>query len=90
VEVLVNYESGDNSFLTVAPNPAYGFIFITTNVAQGEYELYNILGDKVASGMLSSTGRTRVDISGLSPGIYNIRTGNELTNESTTIIIQQK
>ena len=65
-------EGGSTASLTVYPNPTTGLLNIHSD-ASGlmNVEVTDLLGAIVRRG--SFTGRTTMDLSGLAPGLYNVR-----------------
>ena len=80
----------ENKSVSVAPNPAMDFIEIelgsnhTLKGAVENIKIYNFLGEMVQNdiatppGPLSRGGVTRIDVSGLVPGIYFVRVGDSV------------
>ncbi|MCW5908136.1 MAG: cellulase family glycosylhydrolase [Chitinophagales bacterium] len=89
-EILVSYAANEQNTLQLMPNPAYGYVYVVMSQSYGSYEVYNTSGKRVTFGELSATGRTRIDVTGLAPGIYTVRAGNSTFTASKTIVIQQK
>lgn len=57
---------------TVSPNPASEKAVILTNVADGEVDVYDVAGRKVAATLLRE-GRAELDLSGVAQGVYTAR-----------------
>lgn len=58
------------------PNPAGNTLFIDAGTAElVSYSIYNAVGTTVVTG--TAYGRTAIDVSSLSKGIYTVRVGNE-------------
>jgi hypothetical protein len=56
---------------SLAPNPARGVLTVATRAAHGaNLALRNTLGEKVKSYSLDPSGRIRLDLRGLAPGVY--------------------
>ncbi len=89
-EILVSYAASGQNTLQLVPNPAYSYVYVVINQNRGNYEVYNTSGNQVTFGELSATGRTRIDVTDLAPGIYTVRAGNSEFTASKTIVIQQK
>ncbi len=69
--VYTGLEEVRRSTMTIYPNPATGHMTIQADSYQDmTYELYDILGQKIASGSLKAT-KTNVNIQALSSGIYH-------------------
>lgn len=58
--------------LKVYPNPAGSFLDIAFNNKIGEYQLFNLLGERVLNGKLSD-GVNRLDLSSVVPGVYFLK-----------------
>jgi len=59
--------------LDLYPNPASTFVFLPSNVQSGEVEIYDIQGRVI----LKQPYETRLDVSGLLPGRYFVKTTND-------------
>lgn len=59
-------------FTSVYPNPSSSSATIVTINRSNPYYVYDMLGREIMAGMLSASGQTRIDVSGLSRGIYNL------------------
>ena len=87
VEQLLN----DNERLLIFPNPSNGIFSINQASSNSEnltIEVYNMLGEKIYSGMIFGESTSRIDISYLSEGIYFVKTDNGKKTETQKIIIQ--
>ncbi len=68
--VYTGLEEVRRSAMSIYPNPATGHMTIQADSYQDmTYELYDILGQKIATGLLQAT-ETNVDVKPLTPGIY--------------------
>ncbi|MBS1593917.1 MAG: T9SS type A sorting domain-containing protein [Bacteroidetes bacterium] len=68
--VYTGLEEVRRSAMSIYPNPATGHMTIQADSYQDmTYELYDILGQKVATGLLQAT-ETNVDVKPLTPGMY--------------------
>ncbi|PZR23330.1 MAG: hypothetical protein DI539_03505 [Flavobacterium psychrophilum] len=65
--------------LNIYPNPAKDVLNITSEItgATGSYEIYNTLGQAIATGNVTFEKEQSIDISGLSQGIYIIKLNRE-------------
>jgi photosystem II stability/assembly factor-like uncharacterized protein len=72
----------EKSVLIISPNPATDHININVGVhcnepLQNEILIYNIFGELVMSCRGEVTSTLRIDVSGLSPGVYFLKVGNK-------------
>ena len=58
--------------LAVYPNPASNLMTIALSVSKARIELYDLVGNQVAS-VEGSFGKNTVDVSGLSNGTYFVK-----------------
>jgi hypothetical protein len=75
--------------LTVYPNPAIDFIQISnSDNSLFAYNLYNVIGQQVISGQISG-GLGKVDVRGLTPGMYSlVITDRNGTRTTQKIVVQ--
>ena len=73
---VVNWQE-DNPTLSLHPNPATEHIIIEVDPLSGTVEIYNLLGIKVAEQAVTS-GRQKIDVSGLPAGMYFLKAGDEV------------
>ncbi|TAL67819.1 MAG: T9SS type A sorting domain-containing protein [Bacteroidetes bacterium] len=69
----------DNTFIDteqifLMPNPATDYLYIKSNILRSSIEIYSILGNKV----LESEYKDRIDVSGLSAGVYFLKAGDKV------------
>ena len=72
--------------MVVSPNPASNFITITLNKglqplvqSKNNIRIYNTIGEIVYSVGVKIPESQRIDVSGLSPGLYFVRYGTEIS-----------
>ena len=87
---IVSVGDQSENFFTLSPNPASDFIEINNfipadaGILNNSVKIYNFLGEIVFNdsatppGPLSRGGVTRIDVSGLVPGIYFVRVGDSV------------
>jgi chitinase len=70
----------NDSTLPLYPNPASNYIYISLPAdAVNGVKVYNVFGTSVLTQISASgTGRQRIDVSGLPPGVYFIRAGEKM------------
>lgn len=61
----------NNPNLTVFPNPSYDFININNLTQQSDFEIFDLLGKKITTGVISIN--KKIDITELSKGIYLLK-----------------
>jgi hypothetical protein len=67
IKTLVN-----NTDLSMYPNPTTGLLNITTTAAKATVEIFNIMGQNVATKEITN-GANTIDISNLSNGVYSVQ-----------------
>lgn len=79
-------ERNDKHF-TLYPNPTSDALFITlSNTLQSRCQIYSAEGRSVFNGPLF-TGRTNIDVSGFTAGLYVVRITNAAGTETTTVAV---
>ena len=76
IKTLVN-----NADLSMYPNPTTGLLNITTAAAKATVEIYNMMGQNVATKEITN-GNNTIDISNLSNGVYSI----QITQNNTVTV----
>jgi hypothetical protein len=81
--VLDKEEKDINNFVSLSPNPATDYIEISIPVGEGGVRIFDLLGMEITTPNLTPTlsegeGVVRLDVSGLSPGVYFVRVGNSV------------
>lgn len=72
----------------VYPNPvSNGNIFIKTNETYLKYKLFNVVGGVVLQGDIKQT-ETRLNVSGLAPGLYMIKIENNTQSMTQKLIVK--
>ncbi len=71
----INDEVATNENILIYPNPASNYITVeySTPATDTRYEIFNILGKKVNTGILKKSDKNNIDISGLPDGIYMLK-----------------
>ena len=69
----------------IYPNPVNNTLFINSGNAEFSYEMFNSLGQKVATG--KATGSTQISVNDLKKGIYFLRltTGTQVRMEKVVV-----
>jgi uncharacterized protein YjdB len=65
----------ENLQISVSPNPVSDYLIINTNQEISKIQIFSILGFKV----LETDWKDKIDVSGLLPGVYFVRVGNEVS-----------
>lgn len=68
--IQLNRDS-ETSAITLYPNPAHDYLYLSITPTQGNYEIYNAMGDKVKE--LQDHLSSKIDIRSLPPGIYFLK-----------------
>ena len=69
---------GDSSSLQAYPTPTSNLLQVTNYGLQAtEYNIYNVMGQKVMQGELSSSGVSTINVESLDTGIYYLKVGNK-------------
>lgn len=79
-------EINQNSYINIYPNPTSSYLFIESELYNGEFLIYNSNGQLVHSSHLIS-GINRIDLSKIENGLYLYMVSNEL--KSGKILIQR-
>lgn len=76
--------------IKIFPNPAIGYITVeaTGMLCDLNYELFDIIGRKIAQGTLKCTASNQINISGLDKGIYILNVSDEKKKFSRKFIKQ--
>lgn len=86
-----NITASGNGGITVYPNPNTGEFTIESNgiTGQAQVEIYNVLGEKISSGVIDANkgGRTTINISTQPNGIYLYRV---ISNENGNLVGEGK
>jgi len=73
--------------ITITPNPAHDIIYIQSDLNEIiEIAIYTITGTQVLT--LKTTLNKQIDISNLSPGVYNISITSDKVNETQKLIVK--
>ncbi|MBP7215602.1 MAG: T9SS type A sorting domain-containing protein [Candidatus Kapabacteria bacterium] len=76
--ILISVELDKNNHYSVSPNPARDYIYINSSLIDGvgvwEYQIYDLLGNCIQSGLIESD---KINISQLSTGFYTVRFFND-------------
>ena len=86
--VIVEFYDAINEVETefaIYPNPVNNTLFINGGNAEYSYEMYNGMGQKVASG--NATGNTQINVNDMTKGIYFLRltTGTQVRMEKVVV-----
>ena len=73
---VVSIQAKGNNKLSVYPNPVSNTLTIETEV-NGDYQIFNLLGQVVLRGQTSPVGVAGLDVSALPKGSYILKMGNE-------------
>ena len=84
VEFLDAIEETETEF-AIYPNPVNNTLFINGGNAMFSYEMYNGMGQKVASG--NATGNTQINVNDMMKGVYFLRltTGTQVRVEKVVV-----
>ena len=84
VEFLDAIEEAETEF-AIYPNPVNNTLFINGGNAVYSYEMYNGMGQKVASG--NATGNTQINVNDMMKGVYFLRltTGTQVRVEKVVV-----
>lgn len=74
--------------LTFYPNPAEGFIEVEST-KEGLIDIYDAYGRLVRNNILLATGKSQIDLSFLSPGMYQLVFVNQTQRISKTLILNR-
>lgn len=66
-----------NSALLVFPNPAQGHVIVRADMPDGPLSLIDGLGRAVGRGAWIRNGTAEMDLAGLPPGLYHLRSGSD-------------
>jgi len=80
--VVLNITNYNPSAIKLSPNPATNFINIVTSSSLN-LEIYNILGARVATEILSE-GTNTISVSTFTPGVYILKMSNTSTGQTFT------
>ena len=88
VIVMVEYDATGEASQTVIgiyPNPVSNMLNIATGDSEVEYQLFNSMGQKVASG--TAQGLQQINVSSLAKGVYFLRltAGSQVTTEKIVV-----
>jgi hypothetical protein len=71
--IYVSTKEPEKSSVEIYPNPANDFLTIEMKSPVESITIYNLTGSKVAELKTDNKQDARLDVSGFSPGIYNLR-----------------
>ena len=83
----VSTDEVEGSRISVYPNPTTGMIFINTFAENGIFEIYNSIGKKVKSGVLTGKN-SKVNLSGSASGLYILKIKSEDKELVESIILK--
>lgn len=82
VPLGVNETVLKNSLLKIYPNPASGFIYVdNTSTKMTNYEIFNVIGEKVDAGRIIGLDKIKIDVSKLGNGFYMLRIFNSKNSQ---------
>ena len=86
LSTIVGMEELKGQRISVYPNPASNYVMVMTN-GKGLIEIYDVTGKLQLSSRITDTNQY-VDISGLSKGVYFLKTANSETNFTQKLVVQ--